>query len=263
MIRFSPFAPVHRLRTLSFCSALLVGACVSLPGWAQQTTPAGSTANASGLAATENINSITRGAMAFAYDDRYEGVRGTPYVMRMWLPADITLNSNVRIPSVRLKYDALRNHILARPDNTRPDSVLLNPASVKSFAFQDALVPNQRRLFRRFDEAQSPSEKQAFVEVLYEGQYSLLKHYRKEYRKANFKGAYSDNRTYDEVIDRTVYYLRRPNGTIAEVKLNEKSFAAAAPELAGRMKTVSERAQRNLKTESDLTALLAAADKQP
>ncbi|KAA9339405.1 hypothetical protein F0P96_01945 [Hymenobacter busanensis] len=246
------------MNAFRFWTAALFVGFTSVPALAQQT----STANTSGAAVSESLSALSRGAVGFSYDDRYTGVKGSPYVMRVWQPADITLNTNVRIPSVRLKYDALRNQLLARPDNSRPDSVMLNIASVKSFAFQDALRPGERRVFRRFEEAPVLADKQAFVEVLHEGQYTLLKRYGKEFRKANFKGAYSENRPYDEVLDRTQYFLRRPDGHVNEVKLSVKSFAGGAPELAAKLKSVADRAERNLKTESEFAALLAAAEKQ-
>ena len=39
------------------------------------------------------------------------------------------------------------------------------------------------------------------------------------------------DRSYDEIEDKTAYYLRRPDGRVVAVKLTVKSLAEAAPDL--------------------------------
>ncbi len=68
--------------------------------------------------------------------------------------------------------------------------------------------------------------------MLHEGRYSLLKRYDKIVRKANYSGSYTSGERYDELEDKSFYYLRRPDATLLPIKLSLKALQAAAPDLA-------------------------------
>ncbi|MBC6989124.1 hypothetical protein [Hymenobacter sp. BT491] len=219
-----------------------------------------------GLNANENLRALAGSSnTAMVFDNRYEGIKGTPYAIPRWLPAKLALTSNIPVASVLLKYDVFKQRLLIR-DPSRPDSLLLDANKVTGFALTDPSAPDvatgqpRVRQFRRFAEAPVATQKAEFVEVLYEGKYSLLRRYAKEMEKADYKGAYSTDQRFDELTDKSIYYLRSPEGAVAPVKLNLKALQAAAPSLAPALK--AESSKRPLKTAEDAASLLRAAEGQ-
>ena len=232
------------------CLPLLVAA-----GIAQAQAPVGQ----EGAAGQANLAALSKGSMAVLPRGESDGTIGSPYADRRWLLAQLTLRTNRPLAPVPLKYDVLGHRLLMRPLH-RTDSLQLDDHDVTRFALQEpasALGPARTRVFRRFTEAPYAKNQADYVEVLYEGRHSLLKHYSKTLNRADFQGAYSANRRYDEIEERTVYYVCTPEGTIAPVKLALKPLQTAAPILAAELKAAAD-AQKP-KTEADWAAVLAAA----
>lgn len=159
-----------------------------------------------------------------------------------------------------LKYDVLHQRLLMRQSYKAPDSLQLDDRLVAHFTLDEpatALTPARTRRFERFADAPEPRHRAAYVEVLHAGgRYALLKQYVKVLRKADYQNPYGTGSHYDEVEDQTLYYLRGPAARVVPVKLSAKALAAAAPDLAARLKQASPAPQ----TEADWAAALATAD---
>lgn len=215
-----------------------------------------------GAAAQANLNALVNGSPTVVPRGSLEPTKGSPYADNRWLPARLRMTNNVPLAPVPLKYDVLNQRLLMRPVNRPNDSLQLNDRLLASFELEEpALTPTgtRKRLFRRFNEAPEPTQRTDYVEVLHEGRYSLLKRYGKALRKADFSGAYSTDRRYDEIEDKPTYYLRCPNGSVEAVKLTLKAMQTAAPELAAALKAAPR--SSSAKTEAEWAAILAAADK--
>ena len=231
-------------------------------------THAQSNANAltTGAAGQENLNALVRGAPTVVPDTRYEGLRGSPYVVARWLPATITMTrSHVVLPPVALKYDVFRHRLLMRTPQ-KGDSLQLDENLVESFVLTDALLPNPatgrpaERYFRRFLEAPELQQKLEFVEVLHAGKYALLKRYVRKLEKADYQGAYNTDRRYDELTSKEEYYLRRPDGKLEAIKPTLKALQAAAPALAPALKAEAGKQKTSGKSDAELARLLDAVD---
>ena len=231
-------------------------------------TYAQSNANAltTGAAGQENLNALVRGAPTVVPDTRYEGLRGSPYVVARWLPATITMTrSHVVLPPVALKYDVFRHRLLMRTP-PKGDSLQLDENLIESFVLTDALLPNPatgrpaERYFRRFLEAPELQQRLEFVEVLHAGKYALLKRYVRKLEKADYQGAYNTDRRYDELTSKEEYYLRRPDGKLELLKPTLKALESAAPRLAGALKAEADKQKTNGKSEVDLVRLLDVVD---
>ncbi|MDF7811053.1 hypothetical protein [Hymenobacter sp. YC55] len=192
-----------------------------------------------GAAARDNIDALGRGDAAVVRKPTSAGVIGTPYADNRWLLARITLSTKLPLAPVPLKYDVLNQRLLMRPLDRGVDSLQLDDRAVTRFELDDP-VPGtttiRKRVFRRFEEALVPNQRMDYVEVLHEGRYSLLKRYVKLLRKANNTGAYNTGQQYDQVEDKNVYYLRRPDASLVPLKLSVKTLQAAMPELAAALK---------------------------
>ncbi|OON65821.1 hypothetical protein B0919_23310 [Hymenobacter sp. CRA2] len=209
-----------------------------------------------GNSSNTNIDALTRGAPAMVYDNRLEKMHGSPYAFTRWIPGEITpANPNLRPLKAPLKYDVFHQQLLTQVNGR--DSALIVPSLVMGFTLNDVVLGTDHpRRFVRFTDSPNPAYKQQFVEVLYErpNGYSLFKRYDKGLLKANYQGAYSSDKPYDELVDQPMYFLRRPDGRLVEVKLTRKALAAAAPALQAGL------AKRDIKTEQDAVLALQAAD---
>ena len=241
-------------RLLPIAVLLLVSAAAvaqsSLPPPVEQT----------GAAARDNIDALGRGDAAVVRKPTSAGVIGTPYVDNRWLLARLTLSTKVPLAPVPLKYDVLNQRLLMRPFNRPTDSLQLDDRAVTRFELDDPVAGTttvRKRLFRRFEEAPMPNQRTDYVEVLHEGRYSLLKRYVKLMRKANNTGAYNTGQQYDQVEDRNVYYLRRPDASLIPLKLSAKTLQAAMPDLATALKesTAAQKAKTDIEWANVLDAL--------
>ncbi|MBX0290216.1 hypothetical protein K3G63_07185 [Hymenobacter sp. HSC-4F20] len=213
-----------------------------------------------GAAAQANLNALVSGSPTVVPRGGSEATKGSPYADNRWLPARLRMTNNVPLAPVPLKYDVLNQRLLMRPVNRPNDSLQLDDRLLASFELEEStLVGTRKRTFRRFTEAPVPAQRAEYVEVLHQGKYALLKRYGKALRKADYQGAYSTDRRYDEIEDKPTYYLRRPDGSVEPVKLTLKAMQAAAPELASALKAAPK--SSSAKTDAEWAAVLAAADK--
>ncbi len=151
------------------------------------------------------------------FDDRYEGVKGSPLLLDQWTPGRVTLRDGKVFSSVQLKYDLYRDEIVVKHPYDHaviPEKYTVTQFSLRSEPGEDSLyfmlvdyLPNYRKF--------PPNH---FAQVLY-GNLSdpntstLLAVHNKKLIKADFQGAYSADRRYDEFSETmTSYYLVKPNG---------------------------------------------------
>lgn len=72
-------------------------------------------------------------------------------------------------------------------------------------------------------------KEQKFYQVLKEGRYQFIKIPLKLFVQANYKGAYSADRRYDEYKPDAKYYLMNDNGIFFQIQLNKKSVSKIYP----------------------------------
>jgi hypothetical protein len=180
---------------------------------------------------TNNLSTVVR-----LFDNRYQGMRGSPYLLNYWTPADITFANNKTEKDVPIKYDVHANQLMMR--RPQGDSVVIVSPVVSSFQLKD-VNNGKNRVFSRFSDAKTDdsSLKEELLEVLHEGKTALLIRYDKTIQKASYQGAYNANRTYDELEDEKSYYLRKADQTFVKTKLNKKT-AAGTPECQRRIEEV-------------------------
>ena len=209
--------------------------------------------------ANYNKTNITPGEFQAynTFDYRYEGLMGTPYLQKGWGKAKLTLADKREVAGAPARYDVFRRVLVVQPYENKKDSVWLDASRMQEFTLLPLVPGMPERHFVPFTDAPEEEKRTAFVEELYRGAngYALLKLPRKVLVKANYQGAYAADRRFDELVDRTDYYLRRPDGTATEVKLSQKSIAGAAPAWPALTQT-----KRNVKTEQDAVELLRGAE---
>lgn len=238
-------------RILTCLSGALFGSLLAVPALAQP--------SAAQQQINNNKTNITPGEFQAynTFDYRYEGLIGTPYLSKGWGKARLTLADKRELTGAPARYDVYRRVLVVQPYENKRDSVWLDASRMREFTLLPLVAGMPERHFVVFADAPDAEKRTAFVEELYRGAngYALLKLPRKVMVKASYQGAYAADRRFDELVDRADYYLRRPDGSVVEVKLSQKSIAGAAPAWPA-----LAQAKRNVKTEQDAVELLTLAE---
>ena len=214
-----------------------------------------------GADAQQNLNALggTGSNMVRTFDTRYDGIRGTPFLLPYWCSTEVIFKDGRRFSEVPLKYDVYQNQIVfKRPQG---DSVILNAAPVSHFTMQDILT-GKSYLFKKFflspgDQARLQGR---FLQVIQEGSTSLVVSRSKAIVKADYKGAYNAGRPYDELIEDTQYYLLRPDGSLTGIRLNRKSVLEAFTKHQAEIKAYAQQENIDFKNEDAVGKLVAYAN---
>jgi hypothetical protein len=216
-----------------------------------------------GAAGQTNLQALAAGSPAVLPNGPNHELHGSPYADDRWLPAKLVMSNKVPLAPVPLKYDVLNKRLLMRLVERPNDSLQLDDRLLERFVLQEPatpISPARERVFRRFTEAPISGQRTQFVEVLQEGKYSLLKQYVKVVQRAQ-NGAYSNGNRFDEVEDKPVYYVRKPDATAVPVKLNLKQIQTSVPELASALKDVQN--AKTAKTDAEWAAVFKTLNAKP
>lgn len=166
---------------------------------------------------SDNVNNIAR-----THDDRYQGIKGTPFFLDKWGKASISMYDNKTYEGVTLNYNVYEG-ILHYLDHKGIERVLsLN--NVSQFILSDSLALNLYH-FVKFDPNSGLDGKfsDRYLLLLHEGeQITFAVFPQKKLLKADFKGGYSSDRTYDEFVTSNIYVISRKDKPIQKIKLNRK-----------------------------------------
>jgi len=219
------------------------------------------TAQREGADAQQNLDALGGAGsnLVRTFDTRYDGIRGTPFLLPYWCSTEVVFKDGRRFSTVPLKYDVYQNQVvIKRPQG---DSVILNAAPVSYFTMQD-IITGKSYVFRKFllppgDQAQL---KDKFLQVIQEGSTSLVVSRSKAIVKADYKGGYNAGRPYDELIDDTQYYLLRPDGSLAGIRLNRKSVLEAFTKHQAEIKAYAQQENIDFKNVNAVGKLVAYAN---
>ena len=160
------------------------------------------------------------------YDNRYEGVKGTPYFFDEWNKATISASNKV-FQNVEVRYNVYENNLQYR--NSQGEAIIFEPFRVDSFSLKNSMT-NQEYTFKKYPVLASQDVRLAgrFLAVLYEGEKTqLLMLPEKIFKKANYQGAYSTGNKYDELYDDNSFYFVGPDQKLSKIKLNKKNLLRA------------------------------------
>jgi hypothetical protein len=213
--------PMRRLIVICFCMLLAV------TGYSQA-----SVIYQRGLAAEENLKAIsslgpyTQGGIGF--DNRYEGIVGTTRLLDTLLPSFLRIRGQDYYIQLLADIDLVNNSLIYIHPKTR--KLLTVPADVIS----ELIIQKDGKelLFRTtsgktFDkEIKEPK----FYQVLNNGPYQFIKIPHKTFVQADYKGAYSADRRFDEYQTKFKYYLKNPDSVFCQIQLTRKSILKLYPD---------------------------------
>ncbi len=213
------------------------------------------------LDAQTNLNQIgtltpnTAGALGF--DNRYEGVKGTPFLFEEWTPCEIYLENGTEFKDeLKLNYNAETNEIhLLSPNNTVR---ILYSTQIKKFV---ATPKSGSSFFVRFKPTELGLKEgpEIFCEVLYDGETKLVKKTNVIYKKANYEGAYAQGKTYDEYQKTDKLYIKTKNG-YEKIGLSKGAVMKLFPEKKAELKGYFKKLGKGIDTEKELVKALIFAD---
>ncbi|MCI4671694.1 MAG: hypothetical protein MRZ79_26370 [Bacteroidia bacterium] len=156
----------------------------------------------------------------FSFDNRYQGVQGSPYWVSDWTRGDIQLESGTWVRGIPMKYDVFRDQILVYYNGT------IHPLFNETIkGFNLTVKGKTYRMKRREIDWIVGVFPHDFSEILYEGEkHQFYYQPHKKFMKANFKGPYNMGQPYDEFKD-TGYYLFSKDGKyFTKFKLSKRAL---------------------------------------
>lgn len=189
------------------------------------------------------------------FDNRYEGVKGTPYVFENFLPGEVYLKTKNKVTVPQLNYNCFENEIAYIDPATKVIRVM-NRFQVDLFTIQDGdkvltFVPI------KLDEGAET----IFAEVLYNKASDVYKVYGKEWVKANYQGGYSADRRYDEFVDKyDLYFMKKGDHTLYKAKRSKKQVVEAFPGHESEISAFIKSSKLDLKEDQSLVKLMEYYD---
>jgi hypothetical protein len=185
-----------------------------------------------GLSAEQNLNAIrdltpySTGAMGF--DTRYQGIKGSPRLFDTLLPSFLNVKGQDYYLQLRTDIDLVQNTLLFIHPKTGKmlalPSDMVNEVVIKSDGKEMVFRTTKGKSFEK------DINEQKFFQVLNEGAFPFIKVPFITFTEANYKGAYSPDRRYDEYETKYRYNIFGPDDIFHEVQLNRKSLIRLFPD---------------------------------
>jgi hypothetical protein len=190
------------------------------------------------LAAIGNLAPYSMGGLGF--DERYQGVVGSPMIFDSLIVSHLLVRGKDYEISLEADINAYSNSLVYRHPST--GKIFALPADViQKLTFfyaghEHSFITTGGLAFFK------PLKEIRFARVLYPGEPGLLKITNKKFVEADFKGAYSVDRKYDEFITEYRYFLMGPDDLYHEVNLSKKSISKLYPDKKQLIEKFSDKA---------------------
>jgi hypothetical protein len=191
---------------------------------------------------------LLRTKSALAY-----GTKGSPYVFQDFKKGNVYYSNLQRISGISLNYDCHGNRLEYLSDGS---VYLLNTAQVDFFEVDPG--EDSSRLFQQvFVEH---LKKRIFLQVLYNDSTILYKRYYKDFKEADYGGAYSQDRRYDEYQDRYSYYVKRTDTALQQLRPRKKSILEVLADRSEEIENFIKQEKTDLRTDDGLVRLIRFYD---
>lgn len=186
------------------------------------------------ITAIANINPLSPGAVGF--DDRYEGVKGTPLLYDDWMEGNLFLKDNRWVRNIKMNLDIHDGFLyILTPENGQTFTLSNEEINEVHLFSEGETILFQKFLPEQFEKKIDPDQ---LFEVLAQGECTFLKLSKKLFKEADYQGAYSADRRYDEFVPSTSYYLTNSEGLFEKIKLTEKALCKLFPDQKSRIREI-------------------------
>ncbi len=224
----------HRTELFSYNKTMkksiitLVLLFLTMTAWSQQLSEASQRVfkSVENMQSVINLNKISQTGISF--DTRYEGVKGSPRLTDTLLPSFLKLAGQDYYFQIKADLDLVNNALIYVGSGSS------QMYSIPSSDVSELIInkDGNELLFRttKGKKFEKDLKENQFYQVLSEGEYEFIKIPMKSFLRADYQGAYTADRRYDEYINETRYYLKGRDGTYYQVQLNRKSLLKVIPE---------------------------------
>lgn len=167
-------------------------------------------------------------ATSVAFDFRYEGVKGQPWLFENWQQGTIRITLNERpLSGIKLNINAAEHQVVTQLGN-----------QYIALEYEDIDVINLEtktgsQLFRTYPASKFDMKvpETVLMQVLFEDDsYKIFKSRTKLFYRADYEKVYGNDKRYDEYVDKSEYYVETKKG-IEKVKLKRKQLEKLIPAL--------------------------------
>jgi hypothetical protein len=187
----------------------------------------------SGLTADQNLSAIGNlsrfaNAGGTGFDNRYEGIKGSPRLFEKLLPSllkvkgqdfFIKLETNIDLADNVLLFNYPKTGKLMAIPSGDLEEVKINSEG-KEMVFR---VTREKDFVREIKDGR-------FYQVLREGQFNFIKLPIKKLIEADYKAVYSPDRRFDEYTTYYKYYIMGSGGKFQQIQLTKKSLIKMFPD---------------------------------
>ena len=208
----------------------------------------------------QDLQSFSEGKPMFTtnMEALYEGVKGTPYLNDEWQTGDVYFPDGTKIVQINIRYNVYKDELEFK-NSTSGETFIINRDKINGFRIHE---PEDSLYFEYFSLKPDKPEEKSFVQILYNGGTRLLLKHKKQFIKADYKGAYSTGNKFDEYLDDKDFYLVKDDGVYRKIKLNKKSVLSALEDSQDALKEYSLKHQIDYTNPEDIKKLLAFYDSQ-
>ncbi|MFO7671080.1 MAG: hypothetical protein R6W31_15590 [Bacteroidales bacterium] len=189
------------------------------------------------------------------FDNRYEGVKGSPYVFETWYPGEVFLNSKKKVAISQMNYNCFENEIAYK----EPASEVIRLLNRYTVDFFQINVSGESLTFVpvKLGEDAEP----VFVRILYDAASKVYKVHQKEFLKANYEGGYSADRKYDEFVDKyDILFMKQGENTLYKAKNSKKYMISLFPEKENEISSFIKEEKLDLKQDESIVKLMVYFD---
>lgn len=210
---------------------------------------------AEGLDKQSNLNDMGGGGlMGRSFDYRYEGTKGSPFVFDDFKSATLIFQNGKKGEGALINIDSYNNEVVYKRAEQAPPIIL-----EKSKIFE--IIVNDLMIERKFAIVNSTDGSLVVREIIFEGKFRYGATLSKDLLKADYQGAYSSNRPYDEFVDKSEFFVQRDN-EMTTFKLNNRSLKSVFPKEFDSVKKFIKDKSLDLKNPVHVRKLFAYIDEQ-
>lgn len=178
------------------------------------------------LKAILNLTPYSDGGVGF--DNRYEGIKGSVRLFDKLLPSYLKIKGTDYYLQLETDIDLVRNTLLFL--HPKSGELLSIPCDIVS----EVIIKNDSKelVFRTSEGKKFEKElkEKKFFQVLKDGPILFIKMPVKTLTEADYKGAYSSDRRYDEYETKYRYYISGTDNVFHQLQINRKSLLKLFPD---------------------------------
>jgi hypothetical protein len=185
-----------------------------------------------GLSAEQNLNAIMNLAPystgGIGFDTRYQGIKGSPRLFDTLMPSFLKIKGKEYYIQLKTDIDIVGNSLLLIHPKT--GKMLSLPSDIVS----ELIIENngEKLIFNTSDgkKFEKKLKEQKFFQVLNVDPVMFIRMPVKTFTEADYKGAYSADRRYDEYETKYRYYISGSDNIFHQIQLNKKSLIKLFPD---------------------------------